>query len=131
LKAVFVLIVVVVLFFVGKLGQSLLTPPGCQSAPAVTGLIAALKDTDFGSFAVNDVTTHSSGLLSHERVCTGEVASLRGGLSAQNMHWYSVRYTVKSGSDPDQAVVAAKMGDQVPLAPNKPVWVKLTEYLLY
>jgi hypothetical protein len=131
LKAIFVVVVVSTLFFVLKLGQFLVTPPGCNSARTISGLIVALKDSDLGPFAVNDVKTQSIGLLSRERECTGEVASLRGSLNAQDMHWYSLRYTVKTGDNTQRADVAAKLGDTVPLAPNQSGWSKFVEFALY
>jgi hypothetical protein len=107
-----------------------LEPPPCHSDPAIKGLIAALADPGLGTIAVNNAVTVSSGLFSAERDCTADIAALRGGVDAADMHWLRVSYQVKTGVNPDQADVAAQRGTAVTLAPERSDFARWVEYFL-
>jgi hypothetical protein len=130
-KIIVIALIVIVVGFKGiKLVLGWIEPPGCQSDAATNGLALTLHDSFAPSIAVNDGTTLSSGLLSRERQCVADVAPVKTGLDAEHMDWHRVLYQVKRTDNPDLADVTAQVGDAVPLAPERPFFTWLIQYLL-
>ena len=106
-----------------RLLVGVIAPPACRSDPATNGLAVTLHDSFSASIAVNDARTLSNGLLSGERHCIADVAPLKTGLDAEHMDWHRVLYQVKKSDNPDLATVTAQLGDAVPLAPERSLFM--------
>jgi hypothetical protein len=130
-KTIIIILAIALAGFKGtKLVLKAYEPPACHSDAAIKGLIFALRDSSLGTIAVNDAMTVSGGLLSDERDCAADIAGVRGGVDAADMHWMRVRYQVKKGANPDQADVTARLGSTVPLAPERSDFARWVEFFL-
>ena len=104
--------------------------PLCHSDEATRGLVAALRTPSLGTIAVNNAMTISGGVLSDERQCAADIAELRGGVDAADMHWMRVTYQVKRDATSGKTDVTAKLGGEVPLAPVRSSLAQWTEWFL-
>jgi hypothetical protein len=105
--------------------------PLCHSDEATRGLVAALKASSLGTIAINNAVTISGGILSDERQCAADIAELRGGVDAADMHWMRVTYQVKNDATSGKADVTAKLGGEVPLAPVRSSLAQWMEWFLH
>jgi hypothetical protein len=104
--------------------------PLCHSDEVTTGLIDSLKASSLGTIAINNAITISGGVLSDERHCAADIAALRGGIDAADMHWRHVLYQVKRGAIPGKADVTAELGGDVPLAPERSSLAQWMEWFI-
>jgi hypothetical protein len=124
------LVVVVAGFKAAKMTLSAIEVPSCHSAEAVKGMIAALHDPALGTVAVNNATTVSGGVFNRVRECEADIAAVRGGVNASDMHWMRVTYEVRTSKLPDTADVTAALAGDTILAPERSDFAKWLAYVL-
>jgi hypothetical protein len=125
-----VLLVSVVGFKLGKSALQAIEVPSCHSKEAVKGMIDALNDPALGTVAVNNATTLSGGVFARVRQCTADIAPVRGGVDASDMHWKRVTYAITKSDAPDGIDVTAKLGGETALAPERSSFAKWIDYFL-
>ena len=81
-----------------------------------------------GTLAINDPETVSGGFFSIERGCSADVASIRGGLDAEHMHWLHVNYQVRETEGSGKVQITAQVIGPVPLAAVHSYWGQWLEF---
>jgi hypothetical protein len=127
---VIVLVLAIAGFKVTKIAVNAFGVPSCHSTEAIKGMIEAIARPEFGSLAVNNAVTTSGGLLSTTRHCSAEIAPIRGGVDAGDMHWMHVTYQVRKAATPAQVEVTATLGGDTTLAPKRSEMARWAEYFL-
>jgi hypothetical protein len=127
---IIVLVVAITGFKAVKWTVHAIEVPSCHSKEAVNAMIEALHDPALGTVAVNNATTLSGGVFSSVRRCTADIAPVRGGVDAADMHWMRVTYQVRKSTTPDSADVTATLAGDTMLAPERSTLAKWFEYIL-
>jgi hypothetical protein len=104
--------------------------PLCHSDEVTRELVESLKASSLGTIVINNAITISGGVLSDERQCAADIAELRGGVDAADMHWMHVLYQVKKDTTLGKADVTAELGGEVPLAPVRSSLARWMEWFL-
>ena len=129
LKSIVGVVFALTLLLIGaKFTVRTLSPPGCHSDQVVDGLAGSLKYLALGTLAINDAETLSGGFLSTERGCSADLASIRGGLDAEHMHWLHVNYQVREIEGRRKIEVTAQVVGPVSLAPVHSYWGQWLEF---
>jgi hypothetical protein len=92
--------------------------PSCHSKESIKGMIAALAKPEFGTLAVNNPVNMSGGPFTMRR-CSAEIAPIRGGVDAVDMHWMRVSYQVRKADTPAEVAVTATLEGDTTLAPER------------
>ena len=131
IKAIVLIIMISAIAFKGaKFLIKEIEVPLCRGDEVTSELIESLKASSHGTIVINNAITISGGVLSDERQCAADIAELRGGVDAADMHWTHVIYQVKKSAVPGKANVTAKLGGEVPLAPERSSLARWIEWLL-
>jgi hypothetical protein len=101
--------------------------PGCGSEPALHRVQEVLRDEfHVNGVLINDIHTMSGGFLSNRRECSAQITEIRGNITAAEMPWREIRYSVAPGDKSDSAVVTVELGGDLPLAePHRSLWDRL------
>jgi hypothetical protein len=127
-------LLVVILAVIGvkavKIALNAFAVPSCHSEETIKGMIAALGKPDLGTLAVNNAVSLSGGVISDTRLCTADIAPIRGGVDAADMHWMRVTYEVRKAASPAKVAVTAKLDGDTTLAAERSQLARWIEYFL-
>jgi hypothetical protein len=101
--------------------------PRCDSELALNRVSDILR-TEFqlDSVFLNDIRTVSGGWFSVRRECAAQITEIKGNVSASNLPWQDLRYSIAPGPMAEHADIEVKLGGGVPLAAKqKSLWKRL------
>ena len=101
--------------------------PGCDSETALRQVSEILRTQfQYDSTFVNNVRTVAGSYFSEQHECSAEVTPVRGNVSASDMPWRELHYSIvqrNASSPPD---ITVRVGGDIPLAPPKQtLWTRL------
>jgi len=101
--------------------------PTCDSEQALNRLSDILRaEFHLESVFLNDIKSVSGNLFSTRRECSAQVTEIKGNISALDLPWRDLRYSIAPGPTAERADIAVKLGGGVPLAAKqKSLWKRL------
>ena len=133
LKPRVVLIVLGVVASAGAvgIGAYMIAAPACDSTRTLDRVSGILhQDFHVESILFNGASTVSGGLFSDNRVCSAEIAEIRGNENASDLPWREIRYRIVREQQFEPADITVQLGGDVPLSPQRPsFWTRLQAYL--
>ena len=101
--------------------------PGCDSEAALRQVSDILRQQfQYDSTFVNNVRTVSGGYFSERRECSAEVTQVRGNISASDMPWRDLRYSIAQRDASTPPEMTLQIGGDIPLAPaRQSLWIRL------
>ncbi len=106
-------------------------PPACDSEPVLHRVTEVLRDQfQLNGIFVNNISTESGGLFSDRRVCSAEVAAIRGNVNASDLPWRAIGYQIDRPVKSEAPAISVTLGGAVPLEKPAPsLWERLTGWL--
>lgn len=101
--------------------------PRCDSEQALQRITDVLRDEfHLDSVFVNNITGISGGWFSTRRECTAQVTEIKGNVSASDLPWRGLHYSIAPGPTAERADIEVKLGSGEPLAAKrKSLWRRL------
>ncbi len=101
--------------------------PGCDSEAALRRVSEILRDRfQYDSTFVNNVRTVSGSYFSERHECSAQVTPVRGNVSAADMPWRELHYSIAQSSASTPPNITVRVGGDTPLAPPKhSLWTRL------
>ena len=99
----------------------------CDSEQALRRITDILRDEfHFDGVFVNNTTNVSGGWFSTRRECAAQVAEIKGNVSASDLPWRDLRYSIAPGPTAERADIVVMLGGGEPLAARrKSLWQRL------
>jgi hypothetical protein len=86
-------------------------------------------ESHLDSVFLNDIKNVSGGWFSTRRECAAQITEIRGNVSASNLPWRDLRYSIAPGTTAERADIEVKLGSGVALAGRrKSLWKRLLGY---
>jgi hypothetical protein len=104
--------------------------PTCDSEQALNRVSDILRaESHLDSVFLNDIKNVSGGWFSTRRECAAQITEIRGNVSASNLPWRDLRYSIAPGTMAERADIEVKLGSGVALAGRrKSLWKRLLGY---
>ena len=103
--------------------------PTCDSEQVLNRVSDILR-TEFhlDSVFLNNIRSVSGGLFSVRRECAAQATEIKGNVSASDLPWRDLRYSIAPGRTDERVDVKVKLGDGERLAgPPEPLWKRLLQ----
>ncbi len=104
--------------------------PTCDNEQALNRVSDILRaEFHLDSVFLNNIRNVSGGWFSTRRECTAQVTEIQGNVSASNLPWRDLRYSITPGTTAERADIEVKLGNGVALAGRrKSLWQRLLGY---